>query len=222
MSEEIIVFGRWPAPGRVKTRLAAAVGAEAAAEIYRGLLDHTLQEALATHRAVTLALDGRPETGGWIPPEGVRITAQSAGDLGERMHHAFGERFASGATAVVLLGSDIPGVSAELVEEAFTRLGRIPVVIGPAADGGYWAVGQTRPGLDIFSGVPWSTPTTLAETRKRLRVFGVDFAELARLRDIDTIGDLEAVLSYNSAGTEWLGSMDAVLRLEGGSIRPEG
>jgi hypothetical protein len=68
-------------------------------------------------------------------------------------------------------------------------------VLGPSADGGYWLVGQRRPGHDLFTGVPWSSPEVLHATRRRLLELKVAHEELRTLRDIDTLSDLEAVVA---------------------------
>ena len=79
MTAEIVVFGRWPEVGRVKTRLARAIGPVAANGVYRALLDHALVEAVATKLPVTLALAGTQKNGGWRTPVDVRIEAQVDG-----------------------------------------------------------------------------------------------------------------------------------------------
>jgi rSAM/selenodomain-associated transferase 1 len=194
MRREIVVFGRVPVAGRVKTRLAAAVGAEKAAKIYRLLLDHVLTESCAAGPAVTLALaEAAPPGIDWRSPPGVAVEIQSDGDLGARMRAAFDRRFAAGADAVILVGSDLPGLSSGGLADAFSGLVRAPVVLGPSDDGGYWLVGQRRPGRDLFSGVPWSSPGVLGATRRRLLELGIAHAELELLRDLDTIDDLRAL-----------------------------
>jgi rSAM/selenodomain-associated transferase 1 len=194
MRREIVVFGRVPVAGRVKTRLAAAVGTEKAAKIYRLLLDHVLTESCAAGPAVTLALaDAAPAGHQWRPPPGVEIEIQAPGDLGRRMLRSFERHFAAGADAVVLIGSDLPGLSAGMLADAHAALEQTPVVLGPSDDGGYWLVGQRRPGRDLFSGVPWSSPRVLGPTRRRLLELGVAHAELELLRDLDTIDDLRAL-----------------------------
>ncbi len=194
MSVVVVVFARAPVPGRVKTRLAAAVGPEAAAAVYRALLDHTLAAARASGLDVTLAL-AVDQASDWRPPAGVAVVPQGSGELGERMQRAFAERFAVGAAGVVLVGSDLPGLSAELFRQAAAALDDAAVVLGPAADGGYWLVGQRAPGVDLFSGVPWSSPRTLAATRQRLVELGVDHRELPVLGDVDTVADLAAAVA---------------------------
>jgi glycosyltransferase A (GT-A) superfamily protein (DUF2064 family) len=71
----------------------------------------------------------------------------------------------------------------------------VPVVLGPAADGGYWLMGQRSPGLDLFSDVPWSSPETLSATRARLSALRASHEELPVLGDLDTVADLHAILA---------------------------
>ena len=194
MTAEIVVFGRWPEPGRVKTRLAHAIGPTAATGVYRALLDHTLVEAAATKLPVTLALVGTPKNGGWRVPTDVRIESQAEGDLGKRMRSAFENRFVAGARAAVLIGSDLPYLTAGLIMKAVAALERVPAVLGPATDGGYWLLGQTAPGYDLFSGVPWSSRRTADATRRRIAEIPAPHDELSVLRDLDTVQDLEAAL----------------------------
>jgi uncharacterized protein len=194
MTAEVVVFGRAPTVGAVKTRLAAAVGAPAAARVYRALLDHTLEAALASNLPVTLALTARL-TGPWRPPAGVAIELQGPGDLGARMAATFAARFAAGASVVVLVGSDVPSLTAADIRIAADLAASFPVVLGPASDGGYWLVSQRAPGLDLFSDVPWSSPETLAATRQRLARLGASHTELAVRSDVDWATDLSATLA---------------------------
>ncbi len=191
-----MVFGRVPEAGRVKTRLAASLGAAVAAEVYRALLEHVLAEALASGYPVTLALaEPAGPAAAWAPPPGVGVELQAGGDLGERMAAAFAGRFAAGAGVVVLVGSDAPGLDAALMRRAAAACARVPVVLAPALDGGYALVAQRAPGAAIFTGVPWSAPDTLAATRARLAALGAAHEELAAVRDIDTGADLDAALA---------------------------
>jgi hypothetical protein len=196
MRNRVVVFGRVPEPGRVKTRLAAGIGAEVAAKVYRVLLEHTLGEAVATGWPVTLALaePSPPGLDGWVPA-GVDVELQVGGDLGTRMANAFAAHFRGGNDVVVLVGSDLPLLDQTLLREAVMSCERVPVVLGPAADGGYYLVGQRAPGLEIFTGIPWSVSETLATTRARLRALGSPHDELRMLRDLDTPEDLEAFLA---------------------------
>ena len=193
MSGRIVVFGREPRAGRVKTRLAEAIGGAAAAAVYAFLLEHALAVARATCYELRLSLADAPSRG-WVPPFGIEHDLQSSGDLGERMAHAFRLAFDDGADRVLLIGSDIAHLRRGHLERAFAALAERPVVLGPAADGGYWLVGQRRPGTDLFSGVPWSSPDTAAVTRRRLAAQGVRWTEIATLHDVDAVDDLRRAL----------------------------
>ena len=191
MSAEVVVFGRAPEAGRVKTRLAAAIGAAAAAEVYTALLEHALAAALASGYPVTLALAEAVGPGvAWAPPPGVGVELQVGRDLGERMAAAFAARFAAGAGAVVLVGSDVPALNAAVLDRAVAACRRVPVVLTPALDGGYALVAQRAPGAAVFAGVPWSSPDTLAATRAALQRLGIAHEELEAVRDVDTADDL--------------------------------
>jgi hypothetical protein len=185
----VILFGREPLAGRVKTRLAAEIGAERAAQAYRLMLEHALREAAVSGMAVTMAL-ADPPTPVWLPPSGVAVEVQQGATLGERMAASFARAFAAGASAAVLIGSDVPAITAALLREATAACADVPAVFGPSADGGYYLVAQRAPGTDLFAGVPWSSPRTLAATLARAERLGVPFRLLATLGDVDTAADL--------------------------------
>jgi rSAM/selenodomain-associated transferase 1 len=193
VKDRLVIFAREPLVGRVKTRLAGAIGHEAAAAIYAGLLDHTVATALEASPGAILSL-AEPTESEWASGVGLVSETQGGGDLGRRMAECFQRRFTEGAARVVIIGSDNPCVTPEHLAAAFGALDEMAVVLGPADDGGYWIVGQRTPGVDLFSGIPWSSPETLAATRRRLETLGVAWRELETLSDIDTIDDLRAAL----------------------------
>ncbi len=193
MSSEIVIFAKQPVPGTVKTRLARTIGPVAASRVYAALLDHTLEAAAAAGLPVVLAVAGR-EASDWTPPTAARVIPQTGADLGERMRNAFDARFESGAEGVILIGSDLPLVSADLLASAAAALGRVPIVLGPASDGGYWLIGQRAPGRDLFSDVPWSSHRTLAATREKIARTGAAHQELFELSDLDNHRDLRRTL----------------------------
>lgn len=193
MTTRVVVFGREPRPGRVKSRLAATIGGEPATAVYAVLLDAALQAARATGFETVLSLAEAPSAT-WARELAVAFELQRGADLGARMAAAFDAHFGGGAERVVVVGSDCPGLRPHHLREAAAALAGAPVVLGPSSDGGYWLVAQRAPGLDLFSEIPWSAPTTLAATRRRLRSLGVRWSELEELRDIDIQADLLAVL----------------------------
>jgi rSAM/selenodomain-associated transferase 1 len=191
----VLVFVRAPERGRVKTRLAAAIGDEAALRIYRRLAEHTLRGAGALAvDSVRVRVHHTPADAGdavraWLGDEPVYLP-QADGDLGRRMEDAFARAFADGAGRVVIVGSDLPDVSASLLRRAFAALDVHPAVLGPARDGGYYLLGLTGMVSGIFDGIAWSTPEVLAATLARFRAAGIEPAMLEELADVDEVEDL--------------------------------
>mgnify|MGYP001545534468 CR=1 FL=1 len=190
----VVVFGREPIPGEVKSRLAAGIGANAAAQVYGALLVPPLGVGRGSGARVVVSLAELP-SGSWSLDQDVVVEVQRGDDLGERMADAFTRRFAEGERRVVIVGSDCPWLRGTHIAKASAKLGGADVLLGPATDGGYWLVAQRPPGLAIFSDIPWSSPETLGDTRKRIRALGGTWLELEELVDIDTVDDLELVLS---------------------------
>jgi len=127
----------------------------------------------------------------------VPVEVQRGAALGDRLDDAFARRFSEGEGRVVIVGSDCPWFLANHIGEASTMLDEVDAVLGPATDGGYWLVAQRPPGLAMFARVPWSSPETLARTRKRISALGGTWSELEELVDIDTVEDLELVLEHH-------------------------
>jgi len=189
-----VVFAREPVPGRVKTRLAASIGGVAAAGVYAALLENTLAVAARAECNLVIALAESPSRI-WAEDLGLRWEVQRGAELGTRMRNAFELRFSEECDRVLLVGSDIPNLGVEHLRSAMQALDVADVALGPASDGGYWLVAQRRPGVDLFSGIPWSSPDTLAATRRRLEALGATWVELDRLNDLDTEADLRAALA---------------------------
>ncbi len=195
--DALLIFVKYPEPGRVKTRLAAGIGDGPAADAYRRMAEHTLREALALEDAALYVFYDPPEredeVAEWLAPLGGRfaLAAQMDGDLGARMSAAFRRIFSRNTTQkVVVVGTDCPELDAQRIREAFAALDASPVVVGPAADGGYYLLGMRRFFPTLFEGIPWSTGGVLAETCRKAREQGVDVNLLGELRDVDTPEDL--------------------------------
>lgn len=192
----LLVFVRAPRLGRVKTRLAAGIGEEAALEVYRRLAERTVRAAVGVGEGVEVRVHVAPgeaidEVRAWLGPA-PRYLRQADGDLGERMRDAFDRAFADGCERVVIVGSDLPGVSTELLLRAMHTLSTAQAVLGPARDGGYYLLGL-RSKMDVlFSGIAWSTSQVFAATVERLRAEKVEPAILETLADVDEPEDLPA------------------------------
>jgi rSAM/selenodomain-associated transferase 1 len=193
----LIIFAKAPVAGQVKTRLMPALGAAGAAELAARLLEHTVAAAMsAGFQAVELCT--APDAS---HPAFVRLAARHPGlqlgvqdtsagaDLGARMHHALTRRLA-GAGQALLIGTDAPALDASMLREAALAMSAHDAVFVPAHDGGYALVGLTSPQPSLFSGMAWSTPQVMAQTRDRAQQAGLRWAELPAVADIDEPADL--------------------------------
>jgi len=180
----LLVIAKQPVPGRVKTRLVPPCTHEQAAALAEAALADTLHTALTVPAARrVLVLDGEP--GPWLPP-GFDVVPQCAGPLDERLAAAF----AAVRGPALLIGMDTPQVTPGLLAVDWRAA---DAVFGPAADGGFWALGLRAPDPALLRGVPMSTPGTGAIQRARLVAAGLRVADLPELRDVDTAADAVAV-----------------------------
>jgi uncharacterized protein len=190
----LLVFIKNPRFGRVKTRLARTIGDAEALRIYYVLLEKTRRAALGTTaRRWLFYSDFAEKQDDWPNTDfEKRVQAQSP-DLGQRMASAFREAFADGAKRAVIIGSDCPEISPEILDMAFQQLENEDFVLGPATDGGYYLLGMRRFQPEIFEGVAWSTAAVLAQTMGIIQSLGQSVALLPELADVDTEADLRGV-----------------------------
>ena len=182
---------------------------------FRELLAATLRVAATVPADLWLSLADRPSAG-WRPPVNVPVEVQTTGDLGKRLNASFTTRFEEGYDRVVIIGSDCPELGSEHLHQAFRRLKDRPVVLGPAADGGYWLIGQRSPGGIDLSDLPWSSAITLEATRQRLRDLAQPWSELPELRDVDTVADLEWAMTYPGGFGDLAARLRAAVRSDRG------
>lgn len=184
----ICIFAKEPVPGRVKTRLAAAIGDRAAARLAQAFLDDTIALVRSLGLPFALAWSGRAAAA----PAGVAVWPQGDGDLGERLERILARALTSSPWAIAL-GADSPGLPATHVRAAIEALQTHEAVIGPARDGGYYLLGLTRVRRDLLAGVAWSTPRARADTALRLIERGYRTATLRSWFDVDELHDLDRV-----------------------------
>jgi len=214
----LIFFARAPLPGKVKTRLTRQIGADAALELYRAMGREILTRITRPDAWDTLVFfsprEEEPLMKEWLGTE-YRYTPQRGVDLGERMHAALKDARALGHPVVVLAGSDIPELTAAVIERAFTALGSADVVLGPAADGGYYLVGMKEPRLEIFRGIEWSEETVFRDTREKIVRAGLSYTSLDILCDIDGIDDIRSFAARHAAshGAQDNGELVQTMRL---------
>jgi rSAM/selenodomain-associated transferase 1 len=146
--------------------------------------------------------DAESEIRKWLRP-GWTVAPQAEGDLGARIQAAFAGSFDSGATRVVIIGSDCPYLTARDIREAWDALKTSDLVLGPAEDGGYWLVGLRKNHPGLFTDMTWSSSDVLGETMKRAKAFGLKTSLLRTLSDVDTREDWEKFISAEAQGRIW-------------------
>jgi rSAM/selenodomain-associated transferase 1 len=215
MKRAIGVLARAPLPGRCKTRLLAAHGAEWIAELYAAMLRDTLdglQSVTADEYVVFVApvppgpgeeddADARTKLAFDVlarhVPAPWELIAQQGEDRGARVDHAFGVLFERGAAYALLSGSDAPSFPTEPLADAFADdalATKREVLVGPTDDGGYYAIGMSRLEPRLVRDIPWSTPAVMETTRFRCRELGVTLRELPRWYAVDEPSDVMKLL----------------------------
>lgn len=199
MSPCLVVVAKQPERGRVKTRIAAALGDDRAVELYRCALFDTLALALSI-TDVAHVLTYAPPTDDarryfeQIAPA-FELLAQQGNALGERLSGIFA-RLLQRHSPVVSIGSDGPDLPAAFITRAFETLrGETDVVLGPAADGGYYLLGMRSMQPTLFERINWSTEVVAEQTRQRAADARLQLAELPPWHDLDTVDDLQALVA---------------------------
>ncbi|CAA0222723.1 conserved hypothetical protein [Tenacibaculum maritimum] len=185
----LLIFTRNPELGKVKTRLAKAVGNETALTIYKFLLDKTkkVTQNLNCDKAVYYSVQVRNHDI-W-EEKNYQKKLQKGEDLGIRMHNAFQEAFENNYEKVLIIGSDLYDLTPNHIHEAFDKLNSNEVVIGPAKDGGYYLLGMKKLIPSIFKNKNWGTSSVRKDTLKDLEKVNVHLLE--PLNDVDLIEDIE-------------------------------
>ncbi len=189
----LLQFSREPVPGQVKTRMIPALGEEGACELHTELTTWTCRGLLDSGLApVQLAVAGDCSHSLFqqLQAEGVQAVWPQQGDnLGERMYNALRASLEQHAT-VLLVGSDCPELDRDYLAAAFTALDEVPVVLGPAEDGGYVLIGAREVRPEWFAAVDWGSDRVMAQTEARLQGCGTAWKRLPLRADIDRPEDL--------------------------------
>ncbi|MCH9733774.1 MAG: DUF2064 domain-containing protein [Actinomycetia bacterium] len=197
----VLVVAKAPVPGLAKTRLAAGVGDDEAAEIAAAALLDTLDavaEASVTARVVALTGNlGDAKRSGEILSRlaDFVVVAQRGEDFADRLANAHLDAASvTGGLPVLQIGMDTPQVTPELIGRCAQALADNDAVLGLARDGGWWVLGVTDAATAYcLRGVPMSAPDTGAETLAALQRAGVTVELVAELADVDTLDDVEIV-----------------------------
>ncbi len=196
----ILLFTRYPQPGKCKTRLLPELSAEAATEIHRQLVFHsdtTISNYLTQHNDTTYHIcytgASDKQMKHWLGQR--KFVKQQGENLGERMANGLKTARLS-CDKCLLMGSDCPDISGELLQDAFLVLQNSDIVLGPAHDGGYYLIGINKTLLpqqieQLFSDILWGKNNVLAKTLERIKKLQLSFQLLKKLHDIDTPDDLQ-------------------------------
>lgn len=184
----LIVFVKNIKLGKVKTRLAKTIGDENAFEIYKALVEVTEKATQSLRVNKRIYFSDVIVNSKW---QGSKKYVQVGDDLGERMKNAFKTGFEDGYQRIVLIGSDLPTISGEIITNAFKELGENSVVFGPAEDGGYYLIGLRKLYGTIFTNKPWSKDNLLKITLAELQSNKINVSLIETLNDIDTFEDLK-------------------------------
>ena len=205
---QIIVMTRLPRTGRNKTRLIPALGAEGATAFHERLARHAIGRASSfcnLHPAarLTVRLEGGTSIEGksWLGADTMDCREQSPGDLGHRMESAAEEAFEEGADRLVIIGTDCPSIDESILGKAFEALTHAEVVFGPAADGGYYLVGMSKPTPSIFRNIPWGGGDVLEKSLTAAKEAALRVKLLEVLSDVDIPEDLTAAEAHLQKGS---------------------
>ena len=197
----VLFFVRAPEKGRVKTRLASAVGEDRAVELYRCFVEDIL--AMLDTFGVEVKCCHQPANADVVLSEWLgrhrSYVPQQGADLGERMENAFRSIFEAGVSQAVVIGSDSPDLAPDILREAFSQLDAHDAVIGPSSDGGYYLLGfnASRFVPEAFANISWSTNHVFGQTLDVLNQRRRDVFILPQWHDVDTRSDLEALIRRN-------------------------
>ena len=191
----LIVFTRYPEPGRAKTRLIPALGALGAATVHRQMTEHTLLQARKLHstHGISIAVhfdgSGHQQMQDWLGADLV-YQSQPSGDLGWRMARSLRDAFQAGIERVAIVGTDCPGLDTALMGTAFDRLLTHDLVLGPALDGGYYLIGLRYFVPELFVDISWSTDRVFIQTVEIAHRLNLSIDRLPYLADVDRPEDL--------------------------------
>lgn len=198
--KSLIIFLRYPKAGQVKTRLAKTTSSQFALSFYKTSVEKIISDVKKTGGINRFAFysnkDEKKLVENWLG--GKLIFAAQVGDnLGERMKNAFEKVFSTGSEKVVIIGTDVPDLSKDIIEEALRILDDKDIVIGPSKDGGYYLLGMKKMYPQLFDGIEFSTDSVLRNTLNEIEKLKLNYQTLPQLQDIDTEEDLITWLNNN-------------------------
>lgn len=198
----VIIFVKYPKPGRVKTRIGKDLGTKTATKLYTSFVEDMLCSMNNAGIEPIIAFDPfQPEKKyhEWLGDR--TYISQNGKDLGERMLNALQAGFNLKFDCCVITGSDLPDLDPQIILQAEQSLKKAPVCIGPANDGGYYLIGFQKNYLtnSIFKNMEWSTKKVFPETISRLKKQKITPVILPKHQDMDTVEDLKQLIKNPKA-----------------------
>lgn len=191
----LIVFVKYPEPGKVKTRIAQELGAHRAAELYSQMAKRIIRKVWRpdAYRAVIYfdPPEREEDVRAWLGIDNVSYEPQSPGTIGDKMSNAFERVFSEGAEKAVLIGTDVPEITADVVSTACSMLNDTDVVLGPSYDGGYYLIGLRKFEPVLFRDIDWGTNTVFNRTLNRIIEKNLSHKSLDTLKDVDMAEDID-------------------------------
>ncbi|TGL88562.1 glycosyltransferase [Leptospira congkakensis] len=190
-TNKLIIFAKQPELGKVKTRLSVSIGDEKTLKIYFELLRITNAVTSNLNVEKIVYWDHLIEKPSYEFGNTFKKQIQEIGDLGRKMEVAFQKEFQSKAKKIIIIGTDCPFLTEEILLDAYRKLDASDFVIGPARDGGYYLLGMKEDSPFIFQSIPWSTKDVLSLTIQSIQKNKKTYSLIEELCDIDDIEDLK-------------------------------
>ncbi len=192
----LVIMARTPESRKVKTRLAASIGAAGATQLYSAFLSDLAQRFsgwdYALHWAYTSAGADFDEQLSHLTALDASLWSsfpQCGEDFADRLYRVFRTTRMQGFRHTIVIASDSPQISRETITHARRALDDVDLVLGPAEDGGYYLIAMREP-HDVFHGIPMSTERVLRMTIDRARSLNLSIHLLETLFDVDELADL--------------------------------
>ena len=194
----ILIFVKYPADGKVKTRLAQDLGGRVVREIYKRFVEDSLALLDDLDADVEILFDppdAREQFGQWLGSKR-KFLAQTGDDLGQRMRNAFCRAFSNDYKRVVIIGSDSPDLPSIFIERGLESLNDNDAVVGPSSDGGYYLIGFSNEGFleEAFEDILWSSEDVCRVTIEKLQKHNRKLYVLKQWHDIDILEDLKSLI----------------------------
>jgi uncharacterized protein len=187
----VAVFVKNLIPGTVKTRLAKDLGMDLAMEVYKELVGITAQATDFVKVDKCVYYSEYVELEDQFDDEKYNKHIQEGKELGQRMQNAFYDAFEAGYDKMILIGSDVPDISSEIIEAGFKQLDKNDIVIGPSEDGGFYLIGMKIAHENLLSHQNYGHDEVLENLLEEVESRDLSVARLKELIDIDTQEDMK-------------------------------